>query len=81
MLAVALLLACVAAPAPPEGALAAARALVDAGKPQEALARLASEDAADPRVAHLLGLAHYHAGDSAKAIATLAPIEAALPAW
>jgi tetratricopeptide (TPR) repeat protein len=76
------LLACVTAGAapPPAGPLAEARALVDAGKPAEAIARLQALDAADPRVAHLLGVAHYHAGDTARAIAVLAPVEGALPA-
>lgn len=77
-LALGLLLACAAAP--PSASLSEARGLVDAGRPREALARLASLDPADPRVAHLAGVAHYHAGDTARAIAALAPIEASLPA-
>jgi tetratricopeptide (TPR) repeat protein len=64
--------------APPEAegaaALAAVRALVDQGKTAEALQRLASLDAADPRVAYLRGVAYYHAGDAVKAIEALTPV-------
>jgi len=54
----------------------AARALIDAGQPREALAKL---DAAgrpdDSRIAHLVGVAAYHVDDYPRAIATLSPIE------
>ena len=80
-LAVALLLACVAAPAAarrrPRGR---ARASSTPASRRRRWRGSRALDAADPRVAHLLGVAHYHAGDTAKAIATLAPVEAALPA-
>jgi len=65
---------------PPAEALAAARELINAGKPQEAVTRLRALDASDPRVAQLLGVALYHAGDTAKAIEVLTPIADALPA-
>jgi tetratricopeptide (TPR) repeat protein len=60
-------------------ALANARRLIDAGEPGgavEALTLLAGRvDApSQPRVAHLLGVAYYHAGDPVKAVETLAPI-------
>jgi tetratricopeptide (TPR) repeat protein len=61
-------------------ALAEARALVDAGRPKDALGRLFALDAADPRVGHLLGVAHYHADDYAQAVAALAPLAGAFAA-
>ena len=64
----------------PAADLAAARELINAGKSVEALARLRSLDASDPHVALLLGVAHYHAGDTAKAIEALTPAVDALPA-
>jgi tetratricopeptide (TPR) repeat protein len=69
-------------PAPASDAtadLAAARSLIDSGKAADAVEKLraASTSAeADPRVRELLGVAYYHAGDAANAIATL---EAVLP--
>jgi tetratricopeptide (TPR) repeat protein len=60
--------------------LAEARELVNQGKPQEALARLQPLDAANPRVALLLGVARYHSGDPAAAVAALTPIVDRLPA-
>lgn len=57
--------------------LAEARALIDAGKPEQAVEKLKAKDpAAHPRVAQLLGVAHYHANEPARAIEQLA---AALP--
>ena len=65
---------------PIEDALAAARALVDAGKPSEALAKLdAVGRPEDPRVAHLVGVAAYHADDYARAISILTPLENRFP--
>ena len=54
--------------------LAAARALVDQGKPGDAITALSNLDRGDPRVAELLGVAYYHADDYAHAIDALAPI-------
>jgi len=60
--------------------LAAARALIDAGRPREAVAKLdALGRPEDARVAHLLGVAAYHADDYARAISTLGPIETRFP--
>ena len=54
--------------------------LVDAGKPKDALAKLDALDRRDdPRVAHLLGVAAYHADDYARAISTLGPLENRFP--
>jgi tetratricopeptide (TPR) repeat protein len=55
-------------------ALGEARALINQGKPKEALEKLAALDAKDPRVAQLQGVACYHADDYAQAIAKLSPI-------
>jgi tetratricopeptide (TPR) repeat protein len=56
--------------------MAAARALVDEGRPRDAVAKLeALGHADDPRVAHVLGVAAYHADDYARAIAALIPVE------
>jgi tetratricopeptide (TPR) repeat protein len=63
-----------------EEAVAAARALVDAGKPREAIATLETIGRTDdPRMAHLIGVAAYHADDYARAIATLTPLEKRFP--
>ncbi len=62
---------------PPDGIaaqIAAARSLVDQGKPAEAITSLSVLDRSDPRVAELLGVAYYHADDFAHAIEALAPI-------
>ncbi len=60
---------------PPSAALIAdARKLIDTGKPGEAIEKLKAADAADPRVAELLGVAYYHANDPARAIDTLTPL-------
>lgn len=61
-------------------ALTAARSLIDAGKPREAIAKLdALGRPDDPRIAHLLGVAAYHADDYARAISVLGPIENRFP--
>src|SRR5262245_7499391 len=68
--------------APPDeatGDLTAARSLIDAGKAADAVEKLravTTSGGTDPRVQELLGVAYYHAGDAANAIATL---EAVLP--
>jgi len=70
------------AQAPPDALatqLAAARALVDQGKPHEAVTALSALDRSDPRVAELLGVAYYHADDYARAIDALSPIISKLP--
>ena len=55
--------------------LTEARALIDAGKPAAAIERLRSRtDAADPRIAVLLGVAYYHANDASHAIDVLQPL-------
>jgi tetratricopeptide (TPR) repeat protein len=59
----------------PPAALTEARTLIDAGKAAAAIEKLrALGDQADPRVAELLGVAYYHAGDAAHAIETLQPV-------
>jgi len=68
----------------PAPALAEARRLINAGEPLKAVAQLNAMAAAqDPelrlRVALLLGVAHYHADDPAKAVEVLAPIVDRLP--
>src|SRR5262245_1502551 len=61
--------------------VAAARALVDAGKPREALAKLEGLGRPDdPRMAYLIGVAAYHADDYPRAITTLTPLEQRFPA-
>ena len=66
--------------AAPPAALTEARTLIDAGKAAAAIEKLrALGDQADPRVAELLGVAYYHAGDAAHAIETLQPVVTRLP--
>jgi len=76
--------ATLAAQTPPPAAepspLAAARALINEGKANEALQTLARLDPSDPRVAQLLGVAYYHADQPVKAVETLQPIVDKLPA-
>lgn len=64
--------------------LAAARTLVSNGQPKAALEKLRTlpptAQTTDPRVAHLLGVAHYQAGEHARAVALLTPIYDKLPA-
>jgi tetratricopeptide (TPR) repeat protein len=66
-----------AAADPLAAALAEARGLIDGGQPAAAAAKLQALDPArEPRVAHLLGVAYYHANDYVKAVEQLT---AALP--
>jgi tetratricopeptide (TPR) repeat protein len=60
--------------------LAAARALVDQGRPKAAIEKLQTLDANDPRVAQALGVAYYHADDPVRAIELLKPALPRLPA-
>jgi tetratricopeptide (TPR) repeat protein len=60
-------------------AIAEARALLDQDKPAPALERLAGLDPQDPRVALLVGVAQYHAGNGARAIEVLTPLLDRLP--
>jgi tetratricopeptide (TPR) repeat protein len=61
--------------------LADARRAINDGKPGEAVAQLEALGAADsPEVAHLIGVAAYHADDYAKAIAMLGGVIDKLPA-
>ena len=78
LLAVALLMGSGAAGAPPPSVtpevaatLAEARALINQGKPKEALGKLAPLDPQEPRVAYLQGIAYYHVDDHVKAIEKL----------
>lgn len=77
------LLVAASSPAPAEPAtvgpdqaatLAEIRALINQGKPQEALRKLDSFDPREPRVAYLQGVAYYHADDHVKAIERLMPV-------
>ena len=54
--------------------MAAARTLIDQGRAQDALQKLAGLDPAAPRVSYLQGVAHYHADDYVKAIEKLTPV-------
>ena len=60
--------------------LEAARASIDQGRAQEAIAALEAVPQDSPYVAHLLGVAYYHADQYVKAIETLAPLPDRLPA-
>jgi tetratricopeptide (TPR) repeat protein len=60
-------------------ALAEARALVNHDQPAAALQRLKGLDPKDPRVAHLMGVAYYHADDPVRAIERLLPVVDKLP--
>jgi tetratricopeptide (TPR) repeat protein len=60
-------------------ALTAARALVDGGRPADAIARLTELDQADPRVQLLTGVAMYHADRRREAIALLEAVRPRLP--
>src|SRR3954462_4303134 len=61
--------------------LSEARTLIDSGRPAVAIEKLrAVRDVSDPRIAELLGVAYYHAGDAAHAIETLQAVLAQLPA-
>ena len=63
-----------------KAALAAARALINDGKPREAIGALRALDASAPEVRHLLGVAYYHADDHRAAIDLLAGLRDGLPA-
>jgi tetratricopeptide (TPR) repeat protein len=61
-------------------ALRAARSLIDEGRPALAIEKLQALGAAtDPRVAHMLGVAFYHANQPVKAIEQLGPVLGKLP--
>ena len=69
-----------APPADTRGAaLAEARRLVNAGRPDAALEALRPLSSDDPHVAVLRGVAHYHANHPVQAIEVLAPAAAKLP--
>src|SRR5688500_12451718 len=71
-----------APPAPPDArvaALAEARRLVNAGKPDAALEVLRGLPADDAQAAQLRGVAHYHANHPVQAIDALATAVAKLP--
>jgi tetratricopeptide (TPR) repeat protein len=57
----------------PPAALASARTLLNQDRPQEAIDALRGLDESDPKVALLLGVAQYHAGDAVRAVALLQP--------
>src|SRR5215813_15272756 len=60
--------------------LAQARALINEGNAKAAVAKLQSlPDVKEIRVAQLLGVAYYHAGELPRAIETLSPIVDKLP--
>ncbi len=60
--------------------LTEARRLISEGNPQAAISKLqAWPQKTDPRIAHLLGVAYYHANDHLQAIEQLAPIVDHLP--
>jgi tetratricopeptide (TPR) repeat protein len=63
-----------------EARLAEARALVDGGRPGDALKLLESLGSPDPRARTLEGVAAYHADQYVRAIERLAPLVSALPA-
>ena len=60
--------------------LAAARDLISAGKPRDAIALLEPLDRSVVDVARLLGVAHYHADNHQRAIDLLLPVRDKLPA-
>src|SRR5215207_7651248 len=66
-------------PDPIAPALAEARALIDGGRPADALERLKPLDQAHPRVRLLTGVALYHADRRREAIAALEGVRAQLP--
>jgi tetratricopeptide (TPR) repeat protein len=69
-----------AQPDPISTAIAEARAMLNEGKVKGAVARLqSSPDVKDIRVAQLLGVAYYQAGDLPRVVETLAPIIDKLP--
>jgi tetratricopeptide (TPR) repeat protein len=68
-----------AASEPRAAALAEARRLVNAGKPDAALEALRMLPVDDAQAAQLRGVAHYHANHPLQAVETLAPVVAKLP--
>ena len=62
----------------PAAALIDARRLINEGNPRAAIERLTALDADRAEVAHLLGVAYYHADDYVHAIERLAPTVARL---
>ncbi len=65
---------------PLAGILAEARASVDAGQPEVAIEKLKTLDQSeDPRVGHLLGVAHYHTDEYLRAIELLSTVVERLP--
>jgi tetratricopeptide (TPR) repeat protein len=62
-----------------DAAVAEARRLIDAGDARSAVQKLAALPS-EPGVAHLLGVAYYHADEPLKAIETLAAVVERLPA-
>jgi tetratricopeptide (TPR) repeat protein len=64
-----------------EETISEARALINAGRPAEAIAKLLShpDHLSNPGIRHIRGVAHYHANDYAKAIEQLAPITEMFP--
>jgi tetratricopeptide (TPR) repeat protein len=55
------------------------RALIDAGQPKAAIAKLQALDVTDPHVAQALGVAYYHADDPVRAVEVLKPVVDKLP--
>jgi len=69
-----------AQPDPIATALAEARSMINEGNAKAAVTKLQSlPDVKEIRVAHLLGVAYYHAGELPRAIETLAPLVDKLP--
>jgi tetratricopeptide (TPR) repeat protein len=67
-------------PPPAAESLAAARTMLDQGRPADAIKMLTALDRSDPKVAELLGVAYYRADDYPHAIELLAPLVPRLPA-
>ena len=65
--------------AAPAETLAAARELIAAGKPRDAIAMLEPLDRSAAEVTRLLGVAYYHADNHQRAIELLAPVRDKLP--
>jgi tetratricopeptide (TPR) repeat protein len=60
-------------------ALSEARTLIAAGRAKDAVAKLQGLDSSVPEVAHLLGVAYYHADDHQRAIELLSGVRSKLP--
>jgi tetratricopeptide (TPR) repeat protein len=63
----------------PNGVMAEARQLINEGKPRVAIEKLEALGDRTPDVAHLLGVAYYHADDHARAIELLTPMATSWP--